>query len=671
MALSQSDVANLVSSIKQGNPNATDADLSNVLKLVTAASDAPEDHDAASAAADAVSSLTSAGKASTVPLATQNTPTSTVAPQDVTQALPASYVAPTAPLNPYAGTGTSAADILKKQFGLADQANATVQASPTMADQAAAEQRYQASIAANAPGRTAANFMAATGGPLVSAESSKQWDALNAANKDLTIGAANRAQEFAKGAIANQQSAINAYQTGVTTAGTVLDQMDKSGRFQIDANKAALEQKKLQLELVGSAAQAGVTQKLMDANSDLSKAARNSAIVMLKQTGLYSDAQIAKMVPPTMTGIEAAPIAKMSGDNLEALLKKGQTAQANGAAAASYAAAGLSAATAQKEKVTTAGIIQGQTFDANAGMPKADYAAVGAAGPAAAQYAQTVAPSNAVAQTAIARQGGTPTGPTTAQLPQPVAGQGGAATLGGYQMQPTRDASGQTTWQPSTYIQQAGRESATTLADTTRSISNYKLNGGKDAAQEAFKQAPSMGGVLGAGGRNIVNYTNSAATKEYQLKIDRLNQEAAEVGLIAGKGSGTGLGAAIGATGAQLARQGGPSAIAGTALAAGGHLFNGGQPVSSTTDPKVIQQLAIEVQEARAKQEAMIPYLNQFQKSHGGSLAEAVAPEYITKAQTMINPATGDVSIEYTPKDAKIKLDQGWVRKEDFLKGNK
>ena len=116
--------------------------------------------------------------------------------------------------------------------------------------------------------------------------------------------------------------------------------MEKSGKFEIDQKKAQLDQKKLQLELIGTQASAGLTQELMNSKSPNSMAARTAARAFLKQSGIYTDQQIANMVPDTMTGIEAAPIAKLGGDSLDAILKKGQAAQAQGLAAQARASAG-------------------------------------------------------------------------------------------------------------------------------------------------------------------------------------------------------------------------------------------------------------------------------------------------------------------------------------------
>lgn len=204
--------------------------------------------------------------------------------------------------------GQAGAGLQQGNINNVQAANALAAQTGNLANQQAAEQAYQQSIANLAPARSAANFMAATGGPQVAAQSSASWDKLNEQNKDLTLGAVQRQQDFAKNAISN-------YQAGVTMAGNVLDQMDKSGKFNIDANAAALAQKKLQLELIGHAATAENTQALMDPTSPMSLAARQGAIKTLKLAG-YDDATIAKMVPDNMPGIQAAPIAAATGTTL-------------------------------------------------------------------------------------------------------------------------------------------------------------------------------------------------------------------------------------------------------------------------------------------------------------------------------------------------------------------
>lgn len=616
--LTDSQRATLAYSLRQLNPNLTGEDLARAVEQAANVNDDP-----AKSQALLQSVLPqAAGKVST----------------DIPQA----YQAPVMQLDPYAGTGTSAAEVLKKQNRLADYGS-------NIEGMNAAEAEYQRVMRENLAKRQGANLAAAVGGPNALKASQESWDALDKANEALTLGVVKRQQEFSKNGIA-------LYKEGVETAGKVLDQLDKSGRFQIDANKAALDQKKLQLELIGTAATAGVTQSLLNPLSPNSVAARNSARAILKQTGLYTDKQIKEMVPDTMSGVEAAPIAAIGGDNLKNLLTKGQTAQANAAAAAS-------AAEAQQKKIESAGLLAGQQYNTQAyGMPAPNYGAVGLNPNIGGAPAQAPSATNAAAQTAIQRQGGTPTGPTTADVTQPT-GTGPNVVIP--QMRPDVDATGRTKMVPSEAAGPQASHATAVLSQTSQGVNNYQMNGGKDAAMKATVQAPSMGGVLGAGGRNIVNYTNSAATKDYQLAIDRLNAEAAELGLIAGKGSNNGAGAAVGAAGAQLSRLGMPGF--GTAVGAAGSMLNGGQPISATTNPKTVQALAIAVQEARARQQAMIPYLQQYARTHGNDISGFVVPDAVTNRVTMVNPQTGEVRLAANAQEAKDMATSGWKMKDTFL----
>ena len=352
-----------------------------------------------------------------------------------------------------------------------------------------------------------------------------------------------------------------------------------------------------------------------------------------------------------MNGISAANIGALAGGNLKDLLTVGQTQQAKGAAAASYAAAGLSNAEAQKAAVATAGMVQGQTFNQGAlGMPAPNYSGTP-------QPVATSPMPGAVPEAGAGRGSGYQAGSTSGQVPQ---------NTTGYQMQPTIGPTGEVTWQPSTLSQQAGRETSATMAATTGAVNNYLVNGGKDAAMKTVIQAPQMGGVMANAGKNILNYTQDPAVKNYELTLDRLNQEAADIGLITPKGGASGTGTAISAGGAQIAKV---NPTIGTALAMSGHLFNGGQPVSSTTNAKTVQQLAIAVQEARDIQQAQIPYQQAWARTHGGDMTGYIVPPAITDRVTMVNPTTGEVQRVSPQQAITMAKDQGWKSKDTFLKG--
>ena len=529
----------------------------------------------------------------------------TVPPQSpqVTSTIPVPNV-PVKLADPYAGSTTT-------------QANLMNAFDPAMMKAAAA--RELALRQQQLPARITSQTYSAMGVPGSVAANENAWKAIDAANALQGTGLQDLLQK--------QSTA------GIEAAGKIVDQMDKSGRFQIDASNAALAQKKLQLELIGTAASSGLTQKLMDASTPESAAARNSAIALLMQTKLYTPAQVGAMVPKTMNGISAANIGALAGGNLKDLLTVGQTAQAHGAAAASYGAAEQARATALKERVEAAGMVAGQTYNTAAGI---------------------AAPAN---------YGGVGAPQVTATPLSPEAAEAAAGSVG--ERTPTTGPTGQTSWAASTQAQQAGRETATALTDLGQSINGYKQSGVQQKVQDVVVKAPTLGGVTGAGGRNIINIGNTQATKDYELSIDRLNQEAAHLGLIAPKEGGGALGAAMGATGAQLAKSGMPGV--GTALSAGAGYFNGGQPVTSKTNPKVVQELALQVQEVRQRQEALLPYANAYQKKHGGSLVGFIVPNEIASRPSMVNPSTGELKVAANAQEAINLAKQGWKQKNTFL----
>jgi hypothetical protein len=321
-----------VQAVKQSLPNATDAGIMDIYTQAINSDPAAKDLDPMDLAKIVVQTATqiqNQGKPALPPvqITAQKQPVTTSPAEDVSTQVPDTYTAPVAKPGNLAPQGTIAQqtygdinpnDILLKQFALADHAG-------NKDRQAAAEAEYARRAALNKPGQSAGQLAMGRGGAEVVNAYEAQQKARDEMDKYQTTGKVTREQEFAK-------NGIELYKQGLLSAGEVMGQLEKSGKFDISAKEAQLNQKKLQLELVGTAANTQVTQLLMDAKSPQSVAMRNSARAMLKQTGLYDDKQIQTMVPDSMTGIEAAPIAKLSGDNLEALLKKGQTAQAQGLA---------------------------------------------------------------------------------------------------------------------------------------------------------------------------------------------------------------------------------------------------------------------------------------------------------------------------------------------------
>jgi len=593
----------------------------------------------------------------------------------VSSDIPPSYAAPgVANQDLTSSLGQAGAGLQQGNINNVQAANALAAQTGNLANQQAAERAYQQSIANLAPARSAANFMAATGGPQVAAQSSASWDKLNEQNKDLTLGAVSRQQDFAKNAISN-------YQAGVTMAGNVLDQMDKSGKFNIDANAAALAQKKLQLELIGHAATAENTQALMDPASPMSIAARNGAKKTLQLAG-YDTATISKMVPDNMPGIQAAPIAAATGTTLANMKTVADTLS-------TQATTGKTQAETQQLQTGTAGMKQGQTFGAQQlGMPAPDYS--GASGSGTSTPTSTTAPvvnagPNATptfgfnpnsdlskVRAAMAGQPANvlaafdkqyPNASGTNPLPSSITTQNAGAP----KMIPSMDSKGNISWSPGSYAQAAGTNAQNVLAGMTQEVSAYKTTSAP-SIQSLVLQAPSMGGY---NLRNTIGMPlGNTAAQNYMNNISKLNEEAVSLGLISptsGSSMKTGVGTAISSMGGAIAHE---MPGLGTALAAGGHLVNGGQAISATTNPATVQQLAIAVQEARLKQEAMIPYISQQAARNSGDISGAVVPEPINQSATLVNPQTGEVKLAYTPDEAKAMIKQGWQTKNNFL-GNK
>ena len=243
-----------------------------------------------------------------------------------TEPLPTAYAGPTG------NTPQVAADIGLDQL---KQLAATNLASYRPEDLMWAQEEYKKRAAL--PGGSAGLLAAGFGGLDVARQNDTNVEAANKLALSQTVGAVQDRQKYATAGIDN-------YKKGVEAAGLVVDQLEKSGKFEIDQKKAQLDQKKLQLELVGTQANSDQTKRLMDPNTVDSKAVRMAARTFLKQSGMYSAGQIEQMVPEGMSGIQAAPIAKLGGESLDNLVKKNLAASHAGQAAASFAQAGKTGA---------------------------------------------------------------------------------------------------------------------------------------------------------------------------------------------------------------------------------------------------------------------------------------------------------------------------------------
>jgi hypothetical protein len=323
-----------VQAVKQSVPGVTDAGIMDIYTQAINSDPAAKDMDPTDLAKIVVQTATqikdSQNKPAlpTVQIAGQRQPVTTSPPEDVSTQVPDTYTAPVAKpgnLNPANGTIAQNAygdinptDTLHKQFALADYGSNT-------AKQKAAEEEYARRAAVNRPGQSAGQLAMGMGGEQVVNAYEAQQKARDEMDKYQTTGKVTREQEFAK-------SGIELYKQGLLSAGEVIGQLEKSGKFDIDAKAAQLAQKKLQLELVGQGANTQVTQALMDAKSPNSIAVRNDARYKLKMAG-YTDDQVKQLVPDTMTGIEAGPIAVAAKSALDAQKTKAETAQSYGVAA--------------------------------------------------------------------------------------------------------------------------------------------------------------------------------------------------------------------------------------------------------------------------------------------------------------------------------------------------
>jgi hypothetical protein len=328
-----------VQAVKQSVPGVTDAGIMNIYTQAINSDPAAKDMDPMDLAKIVVQT---ANKINEQPKeATTN-------PRDVNMDVPQPYVAPTARmgnLNPQDGTpaqqafgDVNPADILHKQFGLADLASEQARNIANTSAQRAAEAEYQQKVMADQPYRTAGSSIAGFGAGSAGVKASNEmWDKKNELNKDLTIGAQTREVDRNVKAIAGLKSGVEQYQLGLQSAGSVVESLIKSGEFGMKAADEQLKQKKAAIDL---AQNTELAKSMLDPKSPNSIAMRNAAKVAFRMTKKYTEKQINEMVPDTMSGVQATPLAVVASGTLKDALTIGQTNQAEGIAASSYATAG-------------------------------------------------------------------------------------------------------------------------------------------------------------------------------------------------------------------------------------------------------------------------------------------------------------------------------------------
>ena len=233
---------------------------------------------------------------------------------------------------------------------------------------------------------------------------------------------------------------------------------------------------------------------------------------------------------------------------------------------------------------------------------------------------------------------------------------------------PSIDGDGNISFTQSTYSQQQGREAGQALANQKQQIVQWS-NVTRPQIEDVAKTAKTLGGWTASGGRNIVNYGNKAEVARYEKGIDALNQEALALGII-GPGGKSGLSSAMGAAGAQISQYPGMGA-AGTAMSAAAPLFNSGKPLTTTTNPELVRELAYKVIAAREKQSALQAAEELYARKNQGDTAGFTgtsAFNEINKRVLMVNKKGDYRMVDGNTNAKKAAVDDGYFT-VDAMKG--
>ena len=190
------------------------------------------------------------------------------------------------------------------------------------------------------------------------------------------------------------------------------------------------------------------------------------------------------------------------------------------------------------------------------------------------------------------------------------------------------------------------QSTARDIQETSQQVSGYQ-QGGREAALYAASNAQFGGPAF----ENVIATGNPKA-QQFQISINRLNDMAADLGLIKGTAPSTGAAAAVGGLGAGVAAlPGAISKIAGPTLAAGAGLLSNTQQITTTSDPAVIQDFAYKVQLAAARKQALLAKQQAWADRHEGDGSGFVnSPEFkhVMNSKPLVDPTTGELVLPLT-----------------------
>ena len=506
-------------------------------------------------------------------------------------------------VNPYAGTTQEAANL--------ETPNAASISQFDPAAMRAAQEAFNQKYAATQGQRTLANTLAGLGAGSTGGQSVLQNNILRQeAEKllyDQTIGAQERLQKQAT----EGQAALTSAQAREVAAGEfTAAQRRKQNELDMQKLDVATRQRMNQPNSIETLAAKQLLLAQIAQNPSITPQALTELKTIIGNPNVTAE-QLAPVMAQYAPAAHKAYMDKLTGGKITA-----EEEQARGLAAQAQAAAG-------KTEAETKVLQSGQPIREAAGMaPIPGY------------------PS----------EGGRPTAPGTEKP---------AAVL----YVPVVNPDGSITMTQGTFSQTAGRTTAEQQAEQQAQINNF--NQVRGDIEFAGKAAMQMGGVLASGGKNVINYTNDKDVKKFELAVDKLNQEAIQLGLVTPSGRGV-AGTLMGAAGAQASQVPGLGAI-GTVMSATAPSLNGGQPVTTRTDPAVIRDLAYRVLEARDKQAALNAAQSQYARQGYGDAASFVNTEAYKKINNrviMINPKTGDYAmVDNTPEAKAAAVKGGYFEK--------
>ena len=215
--------------------------------------------------------------------------------------------------------------------------------------------------------------------------------------------------------------------------------------------------------------------------------------------------------------------------------------------------------------------------------------------------------------------------------------------------------------------QQNQTHTSNDIAATNQQLGQF-ANGGKQAATQVLLNADQAG-------PKFDNMATAGNPKAEALRngINKLNQDATNLGLVAGGDNSSGALLSGAGAAAAAAAPGGLAKAGGVALSALGGMLGNGQAITTRSDPKTVAAMSIAVQEVAAKKAALLAQQQAYADAHNGDgmgFVNTPTYQHIVQSKPLVNPTTGEVKVPVT-NDQRVALKKAGFGDAQIFLGNK